>query len=349
MQYQLIDPWGGMKQGMSDFTNTMQNIATIKQNKKRTQIMEEQNERERAMTKTAMLKNQYQMVGMVYKSLDNIKDAKSYHETMRFANNYADKLEQDGMPDAAKQIRDSLKNMPLYDGELYQGMEGRRKNPDSKFEAWKQQTQLSNLAMLKLLGDDIKKEEINFGTRIYTITDKDGTKRKLKAESPEDAADIEAKGGVRGEPIEEKKDKTTRQAFTDTEGNVTNVIFGDDGKVIGIEPVKKDGKAIGRKGKVSEPQTTSEKVAEKTEIDRASQQTKVTDPKFKQDAIDTVKKMIGKEWDTYSEEEKSKKIEVEIDKQIRQVYTGKEVIYGVDEKTGIIGWYVDNKLVLAAD
>ena len=203
--------------------------------------------------------------------------------------------------------------------------------------------------MLKILGDDIKKDDVKFGTRTYTMTDPDGTKRKLKAESPEDAAEIEDKGGVRGEVIEEKKDKTTRQSFTDTEGNVTSVRFDEEGKVIGIEPVKKDGKAIGRKGRTSEPLTTQQKVTEKTELDRATQQTKVTDPKFKQDAIDTVKKMVGREWDTFEEEEKTKKIETQMDKQIRQVYTGSEVVYGVDEKTGIIGWYVDNKLVLAAD
>ena len=212
MQYQLVDPWGGMKQGMSDFTNTMQNIATIKQNKKRTQIMEEENERARAAHKSVMLKNQYQFVGMAYKTLDNIKDNKSYHETMKFMNNYADSLEKTS-PDAAKQIRESMKKMPLYDGELYQGMEGRRKNPDSKFEAWRQQTQLGNLAMLKILGDDIKKDEVKFGTRTYTKTDKKGNKTEWKAESPEDAAAAEEEGFTRGKTTEKKEPTDTKSAF----------------------------------------------------------------------------------------------------------------------------------------
>jgi len=224
MQYQLVDPWGGMKQGMSDFTNTMQNIATIKQNKKRTQIMEEENERARAAHKSVMLKNQYQFVGMAYKTLDNIKDNKSYHETMKFMNNYADSLEKTS-PDAAKQIRESMKKMPLYDGELYQGMEGRRKNPDSKFEAWRQQTQLGNLAMLKILGDDIKKDEVKFGTRTMTKTD-GGKKKTRKVVSPEGFEESKKEGYAWGEEeavqetpeakgareLTEKKDLETHKA-----------------------------------------------------------------------------------------------------------------------------------------
>ena len=246
---------------------------------------------------------------------------------------------------------------------------------------------LRSIAGVQSLGGDIEKGETKFGKRTQYKLGKDGSVATREPKTKEAFEKNKEEGFTENKPVEsnwedvpffyekdgknvsinarnkeefdrfsadekytrgklDSKGKVKNQTITDENGNVTNIIFNEDGTVKSTETVDANGKPVGRAGKFS-PSTPAEKTAEQKRKQHQDNLNKVTQPKFKEDAINVLKKTIGAEWDTYTEQEKDNKIKLEIDKQIKTMFP--DAIHGVNED-GVIGYFdKDGNLIRADD
>ena len=391
MQYQSVDPWGGMRQGFSDFMGTMQYVnqrkrqdRVDKESMRRTQIMEEEEKRQKERFEHTMRLNAYQSVSMGYKMVDEIKDHKTYQDTLNTLRTMESEARKTS-PEAADKYAELIKNIPPFDARFNIGMADEAPNRDGKFEVWKSQEKLKLLAQIKMLGGDLEKDKIkgitiegtdaagkkyrregkpseeggkvelgpgekfadekeaDFGTRTMTKT-VDGKKFKRKVNNQKDFDASKDEGYAWGDE-EEAKEKTTRQSFTDKDGNVTNVIFDANGKIAGIEPITKGGKAIGREGTTSTPLTAEEKATEKTVLDEAQLKSSINTPKFRKAAIDAAKE-LNPEWKYMSEGEREIATRKKMEEDIKQIYPNARFDIGKD---GTLGWYDGDKLLRSVD